>query len=233
MNSTMRSVVASIGVCVGVTLAQTPASAGPGDVTKSGASFWEWAVSIPFTVNPLRDATGEHCMVGQSGDVWYLAGTFYPLGSDPVERECSVPAGTAFFVPAVNFVSINSPDVCGQQGSLSVAELRAQAAAAIDTSANVSVTVDGVPVGNLHRTKSGVFAVTLPDDNLFEPPCTAFGLGDVPGGVYSPAVDDGYYAQINALSPGLHTVHIYAEMPAGTVAFDVTYHLTVVATINH
>jgi len=232
MNSTMRSVVASFGVCVGVMFAQAPASAGPGDVTKSGAAFWEWAMSIPADVNPLTDTTGKYCMVGQSGDVWYLAGTFYPLGPTAV-RYCTVPAGTAFFVPVFNFVNINTPNVCGQGGDISTADLRAFIAPAIDAAANLSLTVDGKPVGNVRRSKSGVFAVGLPEQNLFDKPCTDAGLGNVPAGVYSPSVDDGYYGQVNALSPGLHTLTIHAESPVGTTVVDVTYHLTVVATTNH
>jgi len=189
-------------------------------------------MSIPANVNPLTDTTGENCMVGQSGGVWYLAGTFYPL-PPTADRHCTVPAGTAFFMPVFNFVNVNTPNVCGQGGDISTADLRAFIAPAIDAAANLSITVDGKPVGNVHRSKSGVFAVTLPEQNLFDKPCVDFGLGGVPAGVYSPAVDDGYYGEVNALSPGQHVVHIYAESPVGTTVVDVTYHLNVVATVNH
>jgi hypothetical protein len=83
----------------------------------------------------------------------------------------------------------------------------------------------------MRRIKSGVFALTLPDDNLFDAPCAA--LGGVPPGVYSPAIDDGYYGQVNALSAGPHVVHIHAESPSFGFTLDVTYNLDVVATINH
>jgi len=230
MNRAFKRVVASIGIGVGLMLTQAPASAGPGDVDKSGAAFWQWALSIPSEVNPLLDTTGEDCLVGQSGGVWYLAGNWNGSPSSPISRACTVPAGTAFFVPVFNFVNVNAPDLCGQVGSLSVDELRGQVAPFVDGATNLVLTVDNVNVGNLRRIKSGVFALTLPEDNLFNVP-TFCGPGGIPAGVYSPAIDDGYYGQVNALSPGSHVVHIHADWAFGSV--DVTYTLNVVATINH
>jgi hypothetical protein len=230
MNSTMRSVVASAGVCVGLMFAQAPASAGPGDVTKSGAAFWEWAFSIPADVNPLLDEDGTDCMVGQSGGVWYLAGNWNGSPPAPVARNCTVPAGTAFFVPVFNFVNVNTPDLCGQPGSFSSGELRAQVAPFVDGATNLTLTVDGAKVANLHRSKSGVFSVTMPEDNLFNVP-TFCGPGGIPAGVYSPAIDDGYYGEVGALGAGSHVIHAHADWQFGTV--DVTYHITAVPTVNH
>jgi len=228
MSSALKRVVASIGIGMALMLTQAPATAGPGDVDKSGAAWWQWVLSIPVDENPLLDTTGEKCMVGQRGDVWYLAGTF---GAPTVIRNCTVPAGTAFFVPVINFVNIDTPNVCGQgPDRIPVSDLRAAVAPLIDGATNLSITVDGAAVNNMRRIKSGVFAVTLPDDNLFDAPC-AF-AGGVPPGVYSPAIDDGYYAQVNALSAGPHVVHFHAESSGG-FTLDVTYILDVVATINH
>src|SRR2546427_7156737 len=38
--------------------------------------WWQWALSIPSDVNPVLDTTGVHCAEGQTGKVWFLAGTF-------------------------------------------------------------------------------------------------------------------------------------------------------------
>jgi hypothetical protein len=226
MSSTVRSVVVSVGVGAALMLMQPTASAGPGDVEKSGAAWWQWVSSIPVGVNPLLDTNGENCMVGQSGGVWYLAGV---SGTGTVTRNCTVPAGTAFFVPVFNFVNIDTPNVCGQgPDHISVADLRAAIAPFVDGATNLSLTVDNANINNLRRIKSGVFAITFPEDNIFDAPC---GPPGVPAGVYSPAVDDGYYGQVNALSPGLHVLHIRAESAFGIL--DVTYNLTVVPTINH
>ena len=229
MNSVFKRVVASVGIGVGLMLANASATAALGDVDKSGAAWWQWVISIPVDENPLPDTTGEKCMVGQRGGVWYLAGTF---GAATANRDCTVPAGTAFFVPVINIVNIDTPNVCGQGADrIPVGDLRAAVAPFIDGATNLSITVDGAKVNNTRRIKSGVFAVTFPDDNLFDAPCG--GPGSVPPGVYSPAIDDGYYAQVNALSAGPHVVRIHAESPSFGFTLDVTYNLEVVATIDH
>jgi hypothetical protein len=44
-------------------------------------------------------------------------------------RTSFVPEGTELFFPVINSVKINTPNVCGQVGHLSVSELRAMSAA--------------------------------------------------------------------------------------------------------
>jgi hypothetical protein len=89
---------------------------------KLSAVWWQWALSIPTSVNPQLDTTGKDAVVGQRGSVWFLAGFF---GGGPATRTCSVPQGTALFFPVINSVNINIPDVCGQMGTLTVSQLRA------------------------------------------------------------------------------------------------------------
>ena len=186
------------------------------------AQWWQFAISIPTTVNPLVDSTGADCVVGQRGQVWFLAGTFF---GGTVTRNCSIPAGVALFFPVINSVQINTPNVCGQAGSLSVSDLRALAAPFIDAATNLSVQVDGRSAEDLVRVKSKVFATTFPADNIFNAPCG--GPGTVPAAVYSPSVDDGYYVLLQPLSVGSHTFHIHSESTG--FLLDVTYGLTIVA----
>jgi hypothetical protein len=187
---------------------------------KLSAEWWQWALSIPASVNPQLDETGENGVVGQRGPIWFLAGAFN--GGTP-NRSCSVPQGTALFFPVTNQVEINTPNVCGQIGALSVKELRVSAAAVIDGATNLSVTVDGIAIKNLQRIQSEVFAVALPEDNVFVAPCAPL---PVPAGIYSPAVDDGFYVLLKPLSLGPHALHFHAE--AGGIVQDVTYNLAVV-----
>jgi hypothetical protein len=183
------------------------------------AEWWQWVYSIPQTVNPVLDQNGEDCVMGQRGDVWFLAGAF----GGTVTRTCSVPEGKVLFFPVMNLSFFDSPNACGQgPESYTVKEMRAAVAASIDGATDLSVTLDGRPVRNIHRVRSKVFEVSMPGDNLY-------GFFGIPcaGGVYSPAVDDGYYAHLNPLKPGPHTLHIHAEAVGG-VLLDVTYNLTVV-----
>ena len=186
------------------------------------AQWWQFAISIPTTVNPLVDSTGTDCVVGQRGPVWFLAGTFF---GGTATRTCSIPEGAALFFPVINSVQINTPNVCGQPGNLDVKALRALAAPFIDAATNLSVRIDGHPVP-FSRVKSAVFAATFPTDNIFNAPCG--GPGTVPAGVYSPGVDDGYYAALPPLRVGSHTLHIHGEVPSQSFVLDVTYDLMVV-----
>ena len=102
--------------------------------------------------------------------------------------------------------------------------MRASAAAFIDGATNLSVKVDGKAIKNLPRVQSQVFEVAVPEENVFDAPC----LGNAPAGIYSPAVDDGFYVRLNPLQIGNHTLHFHAENPSQGFTLDVTYNLTVV-----
>ena len=188
------------------------------------AEWWQWVLSIPASVNPLVDATGDNCMVGQRGTNWFLAGTF---GGGPVTRSCDIPQGATLFFPVMNSVNFDTPGQCGQDDPLPASLYRSFAAAFIDGATNLSVALDGKPVGPMHHTVSPVFAVALPADNLFLAACG----GDLSAGIYSPAVDEGYYARLGPLAVGTHTLRIHAENPGSGFTLDVTYILRVVATV--
>jgi hypothetical protein len=141
-------------------------------------------------------------MVGQSGLIWFLAGVFGG-GTFTITRSCSVPAGKVLFLPVANVVNFNSPGVCGSPNqNQTVAELRAGAAGFLAGFNSKSVTVDGQSVP-MPRIQSRVFEVALPEDNIFDAPCTP---ENVPRGIYSPAVNDGFYVLLWPLRVGTHVV---------------------------
>lgn len=183
------------------------------------AQWWQWALSIPAAVNPLVDATGAHCMVGQRGAVWFLAGS---TTGAPAVRSCTVPEGTPFFFPVINTVWINTPACDGLV--LSVAQLRALAAGYIDGATGLSVVLDNRPVTSLRRVRSDAFAAAFPEANLFGAPCVG------PGQIESPSVDDGYYIKLRGLEAGLHSLRIRGTNTYG-FSVDVSYTLNVVKTL--
>jgi hypothetical protein len=188
------------------------------------AEWWQWAFSIPTPENPLLDATGEKCVVGQRGSTWFLTGAF---GGGPTTPTCSVPAGKALFVPVANNSFFDAPNLCGESPeSTPVKEMRAAAAAFVDGVTGVSVKLDGQPVERVRRVRSQVFEVALPEDNVFDASCASF--GGFPGGIYSPAIDDGYYVLLKPLAVGEHILHVHAENPDFGFVIDTTYNLTVV-----
>jgi hypothetical protein len=169
---------------------------------------------------------GEKCVVGQHGSVWFLAGNF---GGGSTTRTCAVPEGKVLYFPVINSVNVNTPNVCGQDSeNIPVEDLRDLPADFIDGATNLSVEVDGKPIEHLRRVQSQVFEVALPEENVFDAPCTGAGFGNVPAGIYSPAVDDGFYVRLNPLQIGNHTPHFHVENPSQDFTLDVTYNLTVV-----
>lgn len=176
------------------------------------ARWWQWALSAPVPVNPLLDTTGEDCAVGQTGKVWFLAGT---LGSGSVTRTCTVPVGTALFFPVLNSAFIATEPFETES------YVHEQVTARVDTYdvSSLAVEVDGKSIEGLgsYRAHSPTFDITLPENNLF----------GAPAGTYGPSAADGYWLMLRPLPPGEHTVHIHGVFPNGGV-LDVTYTLFVV-----
>jgi hypothetical protein len=196
------------------------AFAQPQGSKQHSAEWVQWALSIPASVNPMLDATGNSCMVGQHGSVWFLAGSF---NGGVATRVCSIPEDTTLFLPVVNSFWIDTPGVCGQGASQSIKEWRAAAHDFIATAHGLSVELDGHAIHNLNHIRSTVFPVTFPTDSVFSAPCAE--SGGLPAGIYSPAVDEGYYVTIPPLVPGTHTLQIRAQ--AAGFQMDVTYTLHV------
>jgi hypothetical protein len=189
------------------------------------AQWWQWLLAIPTPKNPNLDTTGEDCAEGQTGPVWYLAGSFF---GGTFTRSCTVPAGKALLLPLVNALfgagafdcTPTVPDVLCD---LNV--LRRATAALVDANAsadNLKVEIDGVPVRNLDdfRVQSPVMSLTYPPDNVIALIFNA----EVPGGTYTPNVSDGYFLLLPPLSRGKHTIRVKST---GGFASEVTYHLTI------
>lgn len=243
MKKKSRSLKSTIGIILGFALTSDMAMAVdifPAGTPVFGRSFSRWSaewwqefLSIPDTVNPMLDTKGGKCVLGQRGPVWFLAGTFGTL-SGPITRSCSIPEGKALFFPVLNSVQINTPNVCGSDANnVSAATLRTLAANDVSKATILSAKVDGQVIPDLSidnpnfRVKSTIFDVALPQNNVFDPICVGAGLGDVPGGIYSPSVADGVYVMLKPLPVGSHTVRIEAENSDG-LSLDVTYKLKVV-----
>jgi hypothetical protein len=199
------------------------------------AAQWQYLYAIPASQNPAEDTTGADFTVGQSGKVWFLTGTFCPTTQGvcdtahpaTVTRNVTLHTGKALFLPIIDaeFDNLNTtpgtPGYGTQNLGFSVADLRAQAKAAIDAVASMDAEIDGQPVHNLqnYRVTSPVFRYHLAANGIQ-------GAG-IPEQDVSPAVSDGYFLLLAPLSAGAHTIHFAASVPSFNFALDVTYHITV------
>jgi hypothetical protein len=188
------------------------------------AKWWQWMFSVPASKNPEVATNGlVDCSVGQSGSVWFLAGSF---SSGSFSRRCTVPVGKALVIPIHNSWADN---VCSDP-QLSVDELRALAADPVIPPEQLHASIDGNSLTNLesYRAISPEFSYTLPPspDNVIS---AVFGVS-LPGSCWpsltvSPAVADGFYIVLPPLSQGLHRINFGSPLSSGTL--DITYDITV------
>ena len=167
-------------------------------------SWWQWAGSFSMAESPVADTQGNRCHLRQSGDVWFLAGTY---GTRRTIRTCTVPAGKYLFFPLINYVVF--PDGSGL--TLTCEMARSYAARSTNDVSSLVLEVDGKIFKDLkvHRQASR----------------ECFDLAELDGGGLAPAAANGYYIMLRPLSPGTHTLNFGGILPEMTQA--VTYTLLV------
>src|SRR5262245_37236103 len=107
------------------------------------AEWWKWFFSVPASKNPGLVADGAvDCSAGQSGNVWFLAGS---LANGTFSRSCTVPIGKALVIPLINSWADN---VCNNP-PLTAQKLRDMAADLV------------TPVGELHASLDGKLLTDL------------------------------------------------------------------------
>src|SRR5262249_35357224 len=162
--------------------------------------------------NPVLDGTGEFAAEGQSGPVWFLAGSFGgPAVRGSPSAPVVIPAGKALFFPLMHF-----GDAVGA-GEGTVAELQTLVAADVDRFVYLECTIDGVDLSNLfdYRAASPVFELTLPAGDVT-------GYGPI---IFPESVADGYWIMLSPLPAGNHVIHfagIKLGGPTGDFELDVT-----------
>jgi hypothetical protein len=187
------------------------------------AAWWQWAFSLPVSVNPLFDETGDHAAEGQPfqpGNIFFLAGVFNVSGS--VTRDITIPTGTRLFFPILNA----NWDNVGIDPPFTVEELHQNAAEMIDSVTDLHVTIDGKKLKDLfsYRVIPPAFCYTVPaTDNVYQ----HFGY-DVAGQV-CPVVTDGYWIFLAPLSPGDHEINFGGTMQVPSpFTLNITYRIQVV-----
>ncbi len=182
--------------------------------------WWKWAESIPTipkSRNPILAPSGRYdASIGQSGDVWFLAGTNNITG---VVRTVEIPAGKALFFPIFNVVATKD------DGDLfDTKEQRREAA------------VDYINHVTVHNVKLG-------DKELenYRVESKPFGFTNFPKHDYLglsllktvsrpiPAISDGYWIMLKPLPVGKHTIIFdgKAEFPNGFIETQVTYNIKI------
>ena len=156
--------------------------------------WWQWALSIPQSENPLSDESGKHCNQNQNySNVWFLAGN--PGGKS--ERQCTIPAGKAILIPIINIECSKAEEPTMDQSQLIKCTTEW-----IDTVRDLTLKVDGtqLPILQEYRiNSSGLFDVSFPLNNIY-----SVSAGD------TSRTSDGYWAFLKPLSPGTHKIEFTA-----------------------
>lgn len=167
--------------------------------------WWEWAGSFESSESPIADQTGELCASKQTGDVWFLAGTY---GTKRTVRTCTVPYGKYLFFPLINYVVTPAYD-----GSTSCMSAMSLAARMTEQISNLILEVDGIRHQNLATYRQATIG------------CFDLGISAKPKIRIFPSAANGYYVMLKPLPRGTHTLNFGGALPSMLQA--VTYTLIV------
>jgi hypothetical protein len=157
-----------------------------------------------------------NCAVGQSGNVWFLAGGF---GSSKIKRICSIPAGKYVFFPVVNTSYWPESEKNGYTCEAAIRD----AAMNNDTALDLFVELDGVAMNDVknYRAKTKVCF------NIYERVPKEFNAYNA-----FPSASDGFWILLKPLSIGTHTIKFggrynRASGAYGRMVQDIEYQITV------
>lgn len=183
---------------------------------------WQWVFNFPSAGNPILEDGNVDCSAGQSGEVWYLAGSF----GSKAERTCTIKKGKAVFFPLLNGLYWTPLDPAIPEDCTDVLSCRTGVSQSIDKITGWSCTVDNVPCvwfAQVVRAQSNARRFNIPPGSV----ATDFGYAP---GVRKISISDGYWVMLDPLPLGEHTIHFTSASAAfPDFALDVTYHLTVSA----
>lgn len=181
--------------------------------------WWQWDFSIPVSVNPVNDTTGERASVGQHGPVWFLAGYG---ASSALTRTVKIPAKKALFFPVINVIYYNFENDSAPGTLAQMQTFVTDYMAAIDPT-SLHVVLDDTEIQGVAkmRVPSSFDDLTAPTDNISAP--------GTPGGANGPGISDGFWCMLRPLSVGRHSLRIQGTVkPPYAFTLDITYDVTVV-----
>ena len=177
------------------------------------ARWWQWAFSTPSTSGGPFAAGAINCGLHQPAHVWFLSAPFNATGT--VERSCTVPNGTALFIPVLNVECSNQEQ--DPFFGATPQDRKACVEKPLFRIGALSATVDGQPLRQLNN-----YVVTSPDFPFHA-------VAGNPTGVTSSgrSTSRGAFLMLTPLSAGQHTIAFEGTFPEVPFTTSATYHITV------
>lgn len=176
--------------------------------------WWQWALSIPKSINPLVDRTGEYSHINQpSKDVWFLAGNLADESMNLPNRFSRIPSGRSILIPVINCEAnpLEYPELKTER------DIIERVKSDEDTIVRRECSVNGKGI-SAQRIKSDplIFELRINEDNPI----------NVTGGTVH-ASADGFWVFLRPLSIGEHTISFRGSCEFGKLNSGANYRLEI------
>ncbi len=172
--------------------------------------WWEWALSVPISLNPVLDNTGQYADKNQTGPVWFLAGT---IGDENkiAYRTCIIPKKKSVLFPVINYIHTWEPKFKTN------IELANHVQKDIDDIVVNEATIDGQEV-SIFRVRSDpqIFDLRVKEENKL----------DIPVG-NTLASADGFWVFVKSLDIGQHNINFHGACSGGIRNAAAQYQITI------
>jgi hypothetical protein len=176
------------------------------------ARWWQWLLSIPKSLNPAMDSSGENASIGQRhSNVFFLCQTIEGVKLQPKRMIC-IHRGTSLFLPIINWISNF------YEHGKSEKELIETATQRMDTIGNLEFILNGANIQGLdkYRFRSNFFTAELPKDNIF----------DLPAGK-ARLISDGYWVFTEPIITDT-TIFTFGSCSSGVTKIGVNYSIKII-----
>jgi hypothetical protein len=184
----------------------------------------------PWSTGPINDPSGASCAMGQSGKVWFLAGT----SGGPATRECTIPHGKKLFFPLINSWWALSEEFypTEEDREAIVPEILANFQDKLAHTCTLSLRLDGEDVidGGFEDMVDDLYMQTnQPFDVVLNPADHYMSPWGITGGSMT-MMASGHWARLGSLTPGDHVLEFGGSRCDGEELWfetSVTYNLHV------
>jgi hypothetical protein len=190
----------------------------PHDMTYGAwtVKWWQWVLSVPSSINPLTDRTGQHWNTDQpSSDVWFLVGSIGGIDKTFPRRSIEIESGRSILFPVLNCEanSLEYPDLKTHD------DLLKHVVDDVNTVVKKDVFINGMRLTPTRvPSDPRIFNVSINEDNAFR--ITNPGSTD--------AAADGYWIFLKPLPRGSYTIQFEGSCEFGRLNAGASYEIEIV-----